>query len=282
MNTTPVSATTVSATTASTPTASGPGVADAAPTSTALPNAAPTSAAPVTAKSRSTRLLLCAGIVAGPLFVGAAAVQALTRNGFDLSHQPLSMLSLGDLGWVQITNFVLAGLLSLAFAVGVARSLRSGPGSKWAPRLFAVFGTGLIIGGVFVPDPALGYPIGTPDGYPETLSVHGALHAVAPPLSFLALVAVCWVVAVGSLSTVGAPPLSAVASSPLPACCCRSPLGQAPASGCSRPSPSASPGSPAMPVPDHQVRGLSCYREGAGSGTGESSRSGRPAAADDT
>jgi hypothetical protein len=143
----------------------------------------------------ATRLLLGAGIVAGPLFVITAGVQAATREGFDLSHQPLSLLSLGDLGWIQITNFILAGLLSLAFAVGVGRALVSGPGSRWAPRLLAVFGFGLIIGGAFVPDAALGYPIGTPDGYPSALSWHGMLHAVAPPLAFLALVAACLVVA---------------------------------------------------------------------------------------
>jgi hypothetical protein len=149
-----------------------------------------------TAPTRSaTRLLLGAGVISGPLFVVTAGMQALTRDGFNLSHQPLSLLSLGDLGWVQITNFILAGLLSLAFAVGVGRTLVSGPASRSAPRLLAVFGFGLIIGGAFVPDAALGYPIGTPDGYPASLSTHGLLHAIAPPLSFLSLVAACLVVA---------------------------------------------------------------------------------------
>jgi len=143
----------------------------------------------------ATRHLLSAGVIAGPVFVVTAGVQALTRDGFDLSYQPLSLLSLGDLGWIQITNFILAGLLSLAFAVGVGQVLLTGPASRWAPRLLAVFGFGLIIGGAFVPDAALGYPVGAPAGYPSSLSLHGMLHAVAPPLSFLALVAVCFVVA---------------------------------------------------------------------------------------
>jgi hypothetical protein len=148
------------------------------------------------ASTRSTtRLLLGAGVIAGPVFLVTAGLQAATRAGFDLSHQPLSLLSLGDLGWIQISNFILAGMLSLAFAIGVGRALSSGPASRWAPRLLAVFGVGLIIGGAFVPDPALGYPVGTPDGYPSSLSLHGLLHAVAPPLSFLALVAACFVVA---------------------------------------------------------------------------------------
>jgi len=147
------------------------------------------------AMTGSTRLLLSAGLLAGPVFVITGAVQAATRAGFSLSHQPLSLLTLGDLGWIQIANFVLAGLLSLCFAVGVGRRWTAGRGSVWAPRLLTVFGIGLIMGGVFVPDPALGYPIGTPDGIPSSLSWHGILHAVAPPLAFLALVAACFVVA---------------------------------------------------------------------------------------
>ncbi|MET0864335.1 MAG: DUF998 domain-containing protein [Nakamurella sp.] len=142
-----------------------------------------------------TRLLLTGGLLAGPVFVITGAVQAWTRSGFNLSHQPLSLLTLGELGWIQIANFVLAGLLSVCFAIGVGRRLTAGRGSVWAPRLLAVFGVGLIMGGVFVPDPALGYPVGTPDEIPSSLSWHGLLHAVAPPLAFLALVAACLVVA---------------------------------------------------------------------------------------
>ena len=43
-----------------------------------------------------TRTLLGAGVIAGPLFVCTAAVQVLTRDGFDLRRHPLSMLALGD------------------------------------------------------------------------------------------------------------------------------------------------------------------------------------------
>jgi hypothetical protein len=37
-------------------------------------------------------------------------VQAVSRDGFDLRRHPLSQLATGDLGFVQITNFVLAGI----------------------------------------------------------------------------------------------------------------------------------------------------------------------------
>ena len=142
-----------------------------------------------------TRVLLTGGIVAGPVFVATVTVQALTREGFDLTRHPLSLLSLGDLGWIQIANFIVAGALVLAFAVGTRQSLGDGPGRTWAPVLFALYGVGLVLGGAFTADPALGFPVGTPDGYPTEWTFHGTVHAFAAPLAFLALVAVTWVVA---------------------------------------------------------------------------------------
>ena len=78
-----------------------------------------------------TRALLACGLVAGPLYVVVALLQVLFRDGFDLSRQPLSMLSLGDLGWIQITNFVVGGLLAVGFAAGLRRVLRGGRGGTW-------------------------------------------------------------------------------------------------------------------------------------------------------
>jgi hypothetical membrane protein len=127
--------------------------------------------------------------------VSIVAVQALTRDGFDLRRHPLSMLALGEHGWIQVINFITAGVLSLIFAVGAARRLQAGPGRTWAPRLLGLFGAGLVIGGIFRADPALGFPAGAPAGYPEQLSVHGTIHAFAPPLAFLSVVAACFVIA---------------------------------------------------------------------------------------
>ncbi len=82
---------------------------------------------PASAATRTARLLAC-GIVAGPLFLTAGLTQAFIRDGFDLSRHPLSLLSLGDLGWVQIANFVVTGALFIACAVGMRRVLRPGRG----------------------------------------------------------------------------------------------------------------------------------------------------------
>ena len=77
-----------------------------------------------------------------------------------LSRHPLSLLALGDLGWVQIANFIVAGVLMLVFAFGARRSLVDGPGRTWAPVLFGIYGLGLVLGGAFTAEPALGFPAG--------------------------------------------------------------------------------------------------------------------------
>jgi uncharacterized membrane protein YhaH (DUF805 family) len=153
-------------------------------------------AADATAPGRSlTRALLACGMVAGPLFVVVGLLQMLARDGFDPTRHPLSLLSLGDLGWIQIGNFVVAGLLFAASAVGMRQVMHPGRGGTWGPLLICAYGAGLVMGGVFVADPALGFPPGTPEGIPDQLSWHGTLHAVAPVLASVALVAACLVFA---------------------------------------------------------------------------------------
>jgi hypothetical membrane protein len=143
----------------------------------------------------TTRAMLAAGVLAGPLFVATATLQILTRDGFDLRRHPISLLSVGEDGWLQVTNFIVAGVLSIIFSLGVARVLTDGPGSRWGPRLCALFGVGLVIGGVFKADPALGFPAGAPEGIPEDITTHAMIHAFAPPLAFLSLIGACLVIA---------------------------------------------------------------------------------------
>ncbi|MCC3763301.1 DUF998 domain-containing protein [Glycomyces sp. TRM65418] len=150
--------------------------------------------APAT-RTAAVRGLLACGVAAGPLFVGVTVAQAATREGFDPVVHPLSLLSLGDLGWLQIANFVVSGLLALAGAAGLRHSLAAGPASKWGPRLVGLYGIALVWGGVFVADPAFGYPAGAPDGAPAEQSWHSILHAFAAPGAGLTLLAACFVFA---------------------------------------------------------------------------------------
>lgn len=141
----------------------------------------------------ASRTLLAGGAVAGPLYIAVSAALALLRDGFDITRHAASMLSLGELGWIQITNFVVAGLLFTAASVGMRRVLQAGRGRTWGPALVAVTGVGMVGGGVFVADPAYGFPPGTPAGPPDVMSWHGTLHMVVAGVAFLALIAVTFV-----------------------------------------------------------------------------------------
>ncbi len=65
-----------------------------------------------------TRILLLCGTIAGPLFILIMLIQDYTHPAFDPRLEPLSLLSLGEWGWVQIANFVPTGVLNLLYAGG--------------------------------------------------------------------------------------------------------------------------------------------------------------------
>ena len=139
-----------------------------------------------------TKMLLACGAVSGPLFVLVFLVGGLTRARYDSLRHPVSSLALGDWGWTQTANFIVAGLLTLAFAAGLRRALRPGKGSTWGPLLVGVWAVGLLGAGAFVTDPVSGYPPRAPDrlsGY----SWHGALHDLFSGPAFVALAAACLV-----------------------------------------------------------------------------------------
>jgi Protein of unknown function (DUF998) len=144
--------------------------------------------------TKLTRVLLICGIIAGPLFTVVGLTQAFTRPGFDLTRHALSLLSNGDLGWIQIDNFLLSGLLFVACAVGMRRAMSGTRGGTWGPRLIAIMGGGLICAAFFRADPGLGFPPGTPANA-NALSWHGMVHLIVGSVSFLALIAACFVFA---------------------------------------------------------------------------------------
>jgi hypothetical membrane protein len=144
--------------------------------------------------SKLTNVLLACGMIAGPFYIVVGVIQALTRPGFDILRHDLSLLANGDLGWIQITNLVLSGLLVIAFAFGMRRVLHDSRGGIWGPLLVGVYGVGLIGAGFFTADPAFGFPPGTPPDA-HTISWHGLLHFITAGIGFLALIAACMVMA---------------------------------------------------------------------------------------
>jgi hypothetical membrane protein len=138
--------------------------------------------------TKQVRVLLICGVVAGPLYTVVGLIQAFTRPGFDITRHTLSLLENGDLGWLEISTYLLSGLLFVAGSVGMRQALRGSRGGTWGPILLGAVGAGLIGAGCFTADPALGFPPGTAA---TGISWHGLLHLLISSLSFLALVAGC-------------------------------------------------------------------------------------------
>jgi hypothetical membrane protein len=143
--------------------------------------------------SAVTRSLLGYGPLAGVVYVTSGVVQGVTRDGFDLSRHSLSLLANGPLGWIHVTTLVVAGLMTIAAAVGVHRALRQA--GSWGGALLAGYGLALVLGGIFVADPMDGFPVGTPAGPPAEVSWHGMLHFVSGAIGFACLIAACFVLA---------------------------------------------------------------------------------------
>ena len=146
-------------------------------------------------KAEQTKLLLTGGVLAGPIYIIVGIAQILTREGFDITRHPLSFMSLGDFGWIQITNFIVTGLLVIAGAIGMRRLAQADKRLRRGALLLGIYGLGVLGGGLFVTDPALGFPPGTPNTYPTTMSWHGLLHFIFGQIGFLALIAASFVYA---------------------------------------------------------------------------------------
>ena len=117
-----------------------------------------------------TRALLLCGVFGPPLFIVTFLIEGATRPGYSWYRNYVSSLATGDGGWVQIANFLVWGALAIAFAIGVVRV-----GLKVPGILLLLYGVGLLVAGIFVTDPSLGYPPGAP---PEH-TTHGMIHGLA-------------------------------------------------------------------------------------------------------
>lgn len=135
---------------------------------------------------RHTGALLACGVLAGPLYIAVTAIQALTRDGFDPTKYRYNLLTAGDLGWIHRTNYVVAGVLMIVFAIGVGRVLGQGRGALWATRMLALYGAAYISSGLFTADPVIGFP---PGSLSQSTSWHGALQMASRSLSSVALIA---------------------------------------------------------------------------------------------
>jgi hypothetical protein len=130
-------------------------------------------------------------MLAGPFYLAVGLGQAFLRDGFDFGRHPLSVLANGPGGWIQTANFVLTGLMVVAAATGYRRALA--PGARGVAWFLGAFGASMIAAAAFPADPMDGFPVGTPNGPPTSISTPGLLHFAAGGLGFVCLAISCLV-----------------------------------------------------------------------------------------
>src|SRR5690625_4865843 len=108
-------------------------------------------------RAAEVRWTLWCGVIAGPVLIVMLLMQWLWREDYDLGTDPISSLSLGPCGWVQILTFTVVGLLVGLFGFGARRIHREYRALdrmlRFAGALLIVTGAGLVGEGVFVVDP---------------------------------------------------------------------------------------------------------------------------------
>lgn len=123
------------------------------------------------------------GVVAGPFYLVVGVVLAATRPGFDFTQHALSLLELGEHGWMQRANLVVTALMVAVAAAGILRTVRKGRGLAMG-SLVGVYAASLAAAAVFVPDAVAGFPPGEAGGEATT---SGILHLAAGAIGFVAL-----------------------------------------------------------------------------------------------
>lgn len=91
-------------------------------------------------------MLAWAGI-AGPILFTATymAQEAFRREEYDPVTEVVSALEAGPGGWIQQLNFVVFGVLTMAFAVGVQLGVRPTRSGVLGPGLLFISGIGLLL-----------------------------------------------------------------------------------------------------------------------------------------
>jgi hypothetical membrane protein len=90
-----------------------------------------------------------AGVLGPVLFTVTYMTQEVfRREEYDPVAEPVSALEAGPGGWVQQANFVVFGLLTLAFAVGLHRGIRPSRAGVVGPALLFVSGVGLLLAAI--------------------------------------------------------------------------------------------------------------------------------------
>jgi hypothetical protein len=137
--------------------------------------------------NKTIRYTALAGSIGSALFVIVFTVEGWLRADYNALSTYVSALSLGPRRGVQISNFMVSGILMLVFSRGVAIAFRKEKRSQAGPVLLGIVSAGMFLSGPFVMD-----SMGT---LPARASVHGLVHGITGSIVFLLMpisVLVCY------------------------------------------------------------------------------------------
>lgn len=109
-----------------------------------------TSSAP---RPRVHTFLLCCGIIGALLFGLVNFSFSVVNADYIIVRQPIGDLELLPHGWIQSVDFILFGLFSWAFAIGLRKELNGGFGAALIPITQELVALGLILAGIFARNP---------------------------------------------------------------------------------------------------------------------------------
>ena len=107
-----------------------------------------------TMRTRTTavRWAAWAGLAGPILFTLIWVAQELARiEEYSPIEEPVSALEAGPNGWIQQVNFVVFGMLTMVFAVGLYRALETSKAHTIGSTLLFVSGIGLVLAGALFP-----------------------------------------------------------------------------------------------------------------------------------
>lgn len=131
------------------------------------------------------QLATWAGMFGPLLFVTTFLVEGWQRPGYQPLKMYVSELSLGERGWIQITNFIIFGVLFLLFTRAVTAEFPTGKASRVGPILLTITAICYLLSGPFVMDPA-----NTPR---DQMTVPGTLHGIFGGIVFTLMPVLCFV-----------------------------------------------------------------------------------------
>ncbi|MDR3693835.1 DUF998 domain-containing protein [Mucilaginibacter sp.] len=97
-------------------------------------------------------VLLCCGF-AGILFTLIYTVFGFFTPGFNAFRDTISGLELVKNGWVQQGNFMLYGVLTILFTIGLSKELIKSANARYIVLFQLLIGTGLIGEAIFIHEP---------------------------------------------------------------------------------------------------------------------------------